>query len=78
MVAAEDDRHRAGRGDLEHLAEDHRVAALERGGNDVRVAGIDDVEHLERLDAELQRVAALVVASPGGWLAARTALPAGR
>ena len=38
------------------------------GGHDVGVAGIDDVEHLERLDAELQRVAALGVVA---WRMAR-------
>ena len=56
VVAAEDDRDRAGLGDLEDLAVDHRVAALEPGRHDVRVAGVDHGQHLERLDVELERV----------------------
>ena len=56
MVAAEDDRDGAGLRDLEDLAVDHRVGALDPGRHDVGVAGIDDVEDLERLDAELERV----------------------
>ena len=56
MVAPQDDRDRAGLGDLADLAVDHRVGALRPGRHDVRVARVHDVEHLERLDAELERV----------------------
>ena len=56
VVAAEDDRDGAGLGDLAHLAVDQRVRALDPGGDDVGVAGIDDIEDLERLDVELERV----------------------
>ena len=56
VVAAEDDRDRAGRGDLADLAVDHRVAALDPGRDDVRVAGVDDGQDVERLDVELERV----------------------
>jgi hypothetical protein len=50
VVAAEDDRDRAGRGDLADLAVDERVGPLDPGGDDVRVAGVDDIEVLEGLD----------------------------
>ena len=43
------------------LAVDHGVAALEPGRHDGRVAGVDDVQPVERLDVELQRVVALRV-----------------
>ena len=56
VVAAEDDRDRAGLGDLADLAVDHRVAALDPGRDDVGVAGVDDGQDLERLDVELERV----------------------
>ena len=56
VVAAEDDRDRPGLRDLAHLAVDHRVGALDPGRDDVRVTGVDDVEDLERLDVELERV----------------------
>ena len=56
MVAAEDDRDRARPRDLADLAVDQRVAALDPGRDDVRVAGVDDRQQLERLDAELERV----------------------
>ena len=42
MVAAEDDRDGAGPRDLEDLAVDHRVAALDPRRDDVGVAGVDD------------------------------------
>ena len=56
-------------------------AALDPGRDDVRVAGVDDVEDLERLDAQLERVdrAAVYCASrmargpkraPGRWVTA--------
>ena len=44
------------RGDLEDLAVDQRVGALDPGRDDVGVAGIDDGQDLERLDVELERV----------------------
>ena len=56
VVAAEDDRDRAGRGDLADLAVDHRVAAPELRRHDVRVARVDDGQLLERADVELERV----------------------
>ena len=56
VVATEDDRDRARPGDLPNLAVDERVAALDPGGDDVGVAGVDHREQLERLDVELQRV----------------------
>ena len=56
MVAAEDDRDRARRGDLADLAIDQRVGAVDPGRDDVGVAGVDDGQDLERLDAELERV----------------------
>ena len=56
VVAAEDDRDRAGRGDLADLAVDQGVAALDPRGDDVRVTGVDDGQELERLDAELEGV----------------------
>ncbi len=52
----ENDRDRPGGRDLPDLAVHHRVAALQPGRHDVRVAGIDHVEDLERLDIELERV----------------------
>ena len=58
VVAAEDDRDRAGRRDLTDLAVDHRVAALPVRRDDVRVAGVDDRQLLERADVELERVEA--------------------
>jgi hypothetical protein len=54
VVAAQDDRYRAARGHLERLAEDHRVAALQRSGHNVGITRIDHVEDSERLDIELQ------------------------
>ena len=78
VVAAEDDRDRAGRGDLVDLAIDHRVAALPVRGHDVRVAGVDDGQLIERADIELERVqAARTCTAPRGWPAVRTACPAG-
>ena len=58
MVAAEDDRDRAGAGHVADLAVDHRVPALDPGGHDVRVARVDDGQDLERVDVELQGVEA--------------------
>ena len=49
---SQDDRDRPGRRNLVDLAVDHRVAALDPGRNDVRVAGIDDGQEIERLDAD--------------------------
>ena len=56
VVSTEHDRDRARLGNLQHLAPDHLVAAGRVGGNDRRVAGINAVEPLKRLDVELQRV----------------------
>ena len=42
VVAAEDDRDRAGRGDLADLAVDQGVGAVDPGRDDVGVAGVDD------------------------------------
>ena len=78
VVAAQDDRHGAGLGDLADLAVDHRVAALDPGGHDVRVAGVDDRQDLERLDAELERVdRPRRVLRLADRRAARTARPSG-
>ena len=38
------------------------MTALQGSGDHVGITGINDVEDLERLDAQLQRVAAVVVA----------------
>ena len=43
-------------GDLEDLAVDEGVRAVDPGRDDVGVAGVDDGEDLERLDVELERV----------------------
>jgi hypothetical protein len=56
MIAAEDDRDGAGLGHLPDLAIDHRVATLDPGRDDIRVAGIDDGEDVIGLDVELERV----------------------
>ena len=56
MVASQHDGERARLGDLEDLAIDERVRTLDPGGHDIRIAGVDDREHIERLDAELERV----------------------
>ena len=56
VVATEDDRDRAGLGDLADLAVDHRVAALDPGRHDVRVAGVDHGQDVVRIDIELERV----------------------
>ena len=56
VVAAEDDRDRAGRRHLADLAVDERVGAIDPRRDDVGVAGVDDGQDLERLDVELQRV----------------------
>ena len=65
-------------GDLADLAVDERVGAVDPRRDDVRVAGIDDVEHLERLDAQLERVdRARSCTAPRGSPAARTGRPAG-
>ena len=56
VVAAEDDRDRAGRRHLADLAVDERVGAIDPRRDDVGVAGVDDGQDLERLDAELERV----------------------
>ena len=45
-----------GGGDVTDLAVDERVGALDPGGHDVRVAGVDDLQDFERLDAELEGV----------------------
>ena len=42
--------------DLADLAVDERVAPLDPGRDDVRVAGVDDGQDLERLDVQLERV----------------------
>src|SRR6188768_2067790 len=76
MIPAEHDRDRAGLGDREHLAVDHRVGPIDPGRHDVRVTSVDDGQHLERLDAELQRVdrarrvLRLADRAPGRWLTA--------
>src|SRR6476469_3627395 len=56
VVAAEDDRDRAGLGDFADLAVDHRVAALDPGRHDVRVTGVDDGQDVVRIDVELERM----------------------
>ena len=69
VVASQDDRDRAGLRDLAHLPIDEGVAALDPGGDDVGVAGVDHRQDLERLHvAELQRVdrAGRVVRLPDG------------
>ena len=63
-------------GDLEDLAVDQRVGALDPGRDDVGVAGVDDGEDLERLDIELERVdRARTCTAPRGWRAARSGRP---
>ena len=56
VVAAEDDRERAGGQHVGDLALDHGMAALDVHRRDRRVAGVDHVEPLVRLDPELERV----------------------
>ncbi len=56
VVAPEDDRNGARSGHLADFPEDHRVAAGWHGRDDVRVAGVDDAELLERPDVKLERV----------------------
>ncbi len=56
MVATEDDRDGAGRGDLADLAVDHRVGPLDVRRDDVRVAGVDHGQDVERVDVELERM----------------------
>ncbi len=56
VIATEDDRDRPGPGHLVDLVVDEGVGPLDPGGDDVRVAGIDHGQQLERLDAELERV----------------------
>ena len=76
MVATEDDRDGAGRGHLADLAVDHRVAALDPGRDDVRVAGVDDGQDVER---RRRRAGASgsspTCTAPRGSPAARTARP---
>ena len=46
----------AGLGDLTDLAIDEGVGAVDPGRHDVGITGIDDGQHLERLDIELERI----------------------
>ncbi len=56
MVATEDDRDGARRGHLADLAVDHRVGPLDVRRDDVRVAGVDHGQDVERVDVELERM----------------------
>ena len=56
VVATEDDRDGAGGGHLEDLAVDHRVGPLHVRRDDVRVAGVDHGQDIERVDVELERM----------------------
>ena len=55
MIAPEHDRDRPGLGDPEDLLVDHAQRALEAGGHDRRVAGIDDRQARVRLGLQLDR-----------------------
>ena len=56
VVAAQHDRDRARRRHLVDLAVDERVRAVDPRRDDVGVARVDDVQELERLVAQLERV----------------------
>ena len=61
MVASENDRNRAGSRQIANLSIDHRVAPFQPHRFDVGVAGVDHVENLENVYAQLERVEAAVV-----------------
>ncbi len=69
VVAAEDERHRAGGEDVAEDAGELLVRAVQVAGRGLGVAVVDDVEHGERVDARAQvraAVAALVVPRADG------------
>ncbi len=61
VVAAEDDRHDAARGDLVHACADVGVAGLGLAVRAVGVAVVDDLEVIEDLDPEIEVIGARLV-----------------
>ena len=68
MVTSENDGHRTRAGQVANFPVDHRVAPFHPHRFDVGVTGVNHVEHLEEVHAELEGVepAVVVVARPDG------------